>query len=138
MKRLISSAFLILLIIQTMAYAQPFGPPIYIADPVEMECRYYFAGNERHFNPRPDNYTIDIGYTTDFKSQDQACEFWRCIYTNGTVKVNPDNRPIEKDICLCNPGHYWDDVKGCVKFRNINKEKTFLGLIFGWIMGIFG
>src|SRR3989344_5173632 len=134
MKRLISSAFLILLIIQTMAYAQPFGPPIYIADPVEMECRYYFAGNERHFNPRPDNYTIDIGYTTDFKSQDQACEFWRCIYTNGTVKV-VDNRPIEKDLCVCSSGQYWDDIKGCTMLKSQDKSFNFLQLIWGWIRG---
>ena len=122
---------------ELIAFAQPFGPPIYVADPVSMECRYYFAGNERHFNPRPENYTLDIGYTTDFKDQEQACEFWRCIYTNGTVKVTPDNRPIEKDMCVCNSGYYWDDVKGCVKFKQHEGPKTFLGLIWGWIIGIF-
>src|SRR3989338_7174392 len=96
MKKSIAFFALFFILSGIMAFAQPFGPPIYIEDPVNMECRYYFAGNERHFNPRPENYTIDIGYTTDFKNQEQACEFWRCVYTNGTVKVTPDNRPIEK------------------------------------------
>src|SRR3989338_3731851 len=117
--------------------AQPFGPPLYIANPSTMECRYYFAGDERHFNPRPENYTLNIGYTTEFKNQDQACEFWRCIYTNGTVKVTPDNRPIEKDLCVCGSGQYWDDIKGCVEFKQQEGPKTFLGLIWGWITGIF-
>ena len=137
MKRIIIFLGLFLIVNGLIAAAQPFGPPIYVADPVSMACRYYFAGNERHFNPRPENYTIDIGYTTDFKSQEQACEFWRCIYTNGTVKVTPDNKPIEKELCVCGSGYYWDDVKGCVEFKQQEGPKTFLGLIWGWITGIF-
>ena len=137
MKEIITFLGLFLILNSIIAFAQPFGPPIYIADPEKMECRYYFAGNERHFNPRPENYTLDIGYTTDFKSQDQACEFWRCIYTNGTVKVTPDNRPIEKDLCACSSGYYWDDIKGCVEFKQQKGPQTFLGLIWGWITGIF-
>lgn len=137
MKRLIAFAVLLFMLIQTTAYAQPFGPPIYVADPVNMECRYYFAGNQRHFNPRPENYTIDIGYTTDFKNQDQACEFWRCIYTNGTVKVGPDNRPIEADLCICSSGQYWDDAKGCLKLKEESPAINFLQLIWRWVRGIF-
>ncbi|MAG91284.1 hypothetical protein CMO83_01250 [Candidatus Woesearchaeota archaeon] len=117
--------------------SQPFGPPTYIADPEKMECRYYFAGNERHFNPRPENYTIDIGYTTDFENEGHACEFWRCIYTDGTVKVDQNQRPVENDLCVCNPGHYWDDVFGCVKLKEQQGPITFLQLILGWISGIF-
>jgi len=137
MKGIITFLGLFLILSGFIAIAQPFGPPIYVADPISMECRYYFAGNERHFNPRPENYTLDIGYTTDFKSQDQACEFWRCIYTNGTVKVTPDNKPIEKELCICGSGRYWDDVKGCAEFRQQKGPQTFLGLIWGWITGIF-
>ena len=137
MKRIMIFLAVFFILNGIVAIAQPFGPPIYIADPVSMGCRYYFAGNERHFNPRPENYTIDIGYTTDFKSEEHACEFWRCIYTNGTVKVTPDNRPIEKELCICSSGNYWDDVKGCVKFRQQEEPKTFLRLIFGWVIGIF-
>lgn len=129
--------FIMLLIMESISYAQPFGPPIYIADPVKMDCNYYFAGNQRHFNPRPENYTIDIGYTTDFKNAEHACEFWRCAYTNGTVKVDQNKRPIEKDLCVCNPGYYWDDVYGCVKLKQQERQKTFLRLILGWIAGIF-
>jgi len=137
MKRLIVLSILLLLLNEIIVFAQPFGPPIYIADPVKMDCKYYFAGNQRHFNPRPENYTIDIGYTTDFKNEEQACEFWRCIYTNGTVKVTQDKKPIEKDLCVCNSGSYWDDVYGCVKFKEQEGSITFLQLIWRIVKGIF-
>ena len=137
MKRLICFSLIIFLLVGVIAYAQPFGPPIYIADPLKMECRYYFSGNERHFNPRPENFTIDIGYTTDFKNQDQACEFWRCIYTKGTVKADANKMPIEKDLCACGSGSYWDDVYGCVKSKQQEEPINFLQLIWGWIKGIF-
>ena len=136
MKRLISCLSLFLLLVSAIAYAQPFGPPIYIADPVRMECKYYFAGNERHFNPRPDNYTVNIGYTTDFKNEAQACEFFRCTHTNGSVKVDEGKKPIEKDLCVCPESAYWDDVLGCVKSQQ-QKSINFLQLIWGWFKGIF-
>ena len=114
----------IFLILAVISYAQPFGPPLYIANSETMECKYYFSGDARHFNPRPDNFTINIGYTTDFKSQDQACEFFRCVYTNGTVKVYEDKKPIEKDLCLCHEGSYWNNVTGCVKiYKEEHKEQ---------------
>jgi hypothetical protein len=137
MKRLISFLAFVFVLLAVISHSQPFGPPIYIADPVNMECKYYFAGNEVHFNPRPDNYTVDIGYTTDFKSEEQACEFWRCIYTNGSVKVDQDRKLIEKNLCACNPGEYWDDIYGCVEMKQAEQQKTFLGLIWRWITGFF-
>lgn len=137
MKKLICFSLLIFMLFGIISYAQPFGPPIYIADSTTMDCRYYFAGNERHFNPRPENYTIDIGYTTDFKSQDQACELWRCVYTNGSIKVDADKKPLEKDLCVCGSGQYWDDINGCVKLKQENRDINFLQLIWRWIKGIF-
>jgi len=137
MKRLIVLSILLLLLNEIIVFAQPFGPPIYIADPVKMDCKYYFAGNQRHFNPRPENYTIDIGYTTDFKNEEHACEFWRCAYTNGTIKVDQNKKPIEKDLCVCNSGSYWDDVYGCVKFKEQEGSITFLQLIWRIVKGIF-
>ncbi|MEK6837824.1 MAG: hypothetical protein AABX69_04175, partial [Nanoarchaeota archaeon] len=119
-----------------MAYAQPFGPPVYIADPVAMKCRYYFAGNQKHFNPRPENYTIDIGYTTEFKNEAQACEFFRCTYTKGSVKVDESKKPIERDLCVCPESTYWDDVYGCIRLEQ-QERVTFLQLIWGWIIGVF-
>ncbi len=123
----------------SIADAQPFGPPLYIADPVAMKCRYYFAGDQRHFNPRPENYTINIGYTTDFKSEAQACEFFRCAYTNGTVKVYEDKKPIEKDLCLCPPDRYWNNETGCVKIVKERQkgQTTFLQKILELIKGFF-
>lgn len=136
MKRVLFYLSIIFLLSSIVAYAQPFGQPIYIADPVKMECRYYFAGNEKHFNPRPDNYTINIGYTTDFKSQEQACEFFRCTHTSGSVKVDGSKKPIEKDMCVCPESTYWDDVLGCVKSKQ-QESINFLQLIWVWFKGIF-
>ena len=136
MSRLIPYLLIFLLSISILAFAQPFGPPLYIADPVKMVCRYYFAGDQRHFNPRPDNYTINIGYTTDFKNEEQACEFFRCTHTNGSVKVDESRKPVEKDLCLCNDGAYWDDAYGCVALKP-QKQINFLQLIWEWVKGVF-
>lgn len=118
-----------------ITYAQPFGPPIYIADPANMVCRYYFAGDQKHFNQRPDNYTINIGYTTDFKSEAQACDFFRCAYTNGSIKVDESKKPIENDLCVCPENAYWDAVYGCVKAKQ-QEQVTFLQSIWRWIKGL--
>ena len=88
-----------------------------------MKCRYYFAGDQKHFNSRPDNYTINIGYTTDFKSESQACEFFRCVYTNGTILVDENKKPIEKDLCICPEDKYWSNETGCVK-KKLEYENT--------------
>ncbi len=137
MKRLIVALAILFLMGTIIAEAQPFGPPIYISNPAAMDCKYYFAGNQRHFNPRPENYTVDIGYTTDFKNQDQACELWRCIYTNGTIKIDANKQPLEKELCLCGSGYYWDDIGGCVKLKAGEQSITFLQLIWKWIKEIF-
>jgi len=137
MKKLIGVLAMLFLISAVIAVAQPFGPPIYIANPTAMDCKYYFAGDKRHFNPRPENFTIDIGYTTDFKSQEQACELWRCVYTNGSVKVDADKKPLEKNLCVCGSGQYWDDINGCVKLKQENRDINFLQLIWKWIKRIF-
>ena len=121
MKRFLCILLAILMGTISFASAQPFGPPLYIANPEIMKCSYYFAGNQKHFNPRPENYTINIGYTTDFKSEAQACELFRCAYTNGTVKVDENKKPIEKDLCICREGSYWNNETGCVK---IQKEES--------------
>ena len=134
--RLVFHLLAILLFSSIAAYAQPFGPPLYIADPINMECRYYFAGNQRHFNPRPDNYTVNIGYTTDFKNEGQACEFFRCTYTNGSVKVDEGKKPVENDLCVCPADTSWDDVYGCVRLKP-QEHINFLQLIWRWFKGIF-
>src|SRR3989344_450494 len=137
MKRMICFSLIIFLLIAAISYAQLFGPPVYIANPNAMDCKYYFAGDQRHFNPRPENYTVDIGYITDFKNQEQACEMWRCEYTNGKIKADSNRQPLEKDLCLCGSGYYWDDVNGCVKLNESRKDITFLQLIWNWITRIF-
>ncbi|MBI2657131.1 hypothetical protein HYX08_00375 [Candidatus Woesearchaeota archaeon] len=133
MRKLSFILILFSLLISAVANAQPFGPPLYIADPVAMKCRYYFAGNEKHFNPRPENYTINIGYTTDFKSEAQACEFFRCVYTNGTVIVDQDKKPIETNLCFCRENGYWNNETGCVRLNQEQKKEGFFSRLFkGW------
>ena len=135
----ISFLFIIfVLFASVIAYAQPFGPPLFIADPVNMKCRYYFAGDQRHFNPRPENYTINIAYVTDIKTEEQACDFFRCIYTNGSVKVDADKKPLEKDLCICKEGTYWDVQFGCLKIKKQEENLTFLQMFLGWIKALFG
>jgi hypothetical protein len=92
-------------------FVYAYSPPIYIANPETLECRYYFAGeadcfnacmnecqdagyNEEycfsqcadpcHYNPRPEGFTADIGETTKFSNQSEACERWKgCINKKG-------------------------------------------------------
>ena len=137
MKRLLGFLLMAFMLGIPIADAQPFGPPIYIADPAKMDCKYYFAGDKGHFNPRPEEYTVDIGYTTDFKSQEQACEFFRCVQTNGTIVVDENKKPVEKNLCVCPQNEYWDDVLGCVKMKETEEPITFLQLIWRWVNKIF-
>jgi len=122
MKALLCFLLVFFLFSSANVSAQPFGPPVYIADPVNIKCRYYFAGDEKHFNPRPENYTINIGYTTDFKSESQACEFFRCVYTNGTVLIDQNKQPIEKNLCICKEGAYWNNETGCMKIKQLEES----------------
>jgi len=101
-----------------------------------MKCRYYFAGDQRHFNPRPENYTINIAYVTDMKNEQQACDFFRCAYTNGSVKVGPDKKPLEKDLCVCRENAYWNSQFGCVKIKQ-EQQISFLQSIWNWVKGVF-
>jgi len=118
--------------------AQPFGPPIYVADPVSLNCKYYFAGDPDHINPRPENYTINVGYTTFFKSDQHACEFFRCAFTNGTVLVNDDDEPLEHDLCVCPENTLWNNVSGCINVKQEQVQRTsFLQSFWNWIKGLF-
>ena len=136
MKKLMCFLVAIFLLEAVISHAQPFGPPLYIADPASMKCRYYFAGDSRHFNPRPENYTINIGYTTDFKNESQACELFRCAYTNGSVRIDENKKPIEKDLCVCPTGAYLNNESGCVRLKQ-EEHPAFLQSFWRWLKGIF-
>ena len=137
MKKLMFFSVVVFLLSSIFINAQPFGPPLYIADPASMNCRYYFAGDQRHFNPRPENYTINVAYVTDMKSEQQACDFFRCVHTNGSVKVDNNKKPIESDMCVCPQNTRWDLQFGCVKIQK-QKEATFLQAILDWLKRILG
>ena len=99
-----------------LSIAQPFGPPIYIANPDTLECRYYFSGDEQHFNPRPDNYTVNIGYTTDFKGQNQACDLIKCQNTGGQILLQDKDDP-NPNVCVCPSGAFSNET-GCPIIEN--------------------
>lgn len=65
-----------------------YDPPIFIANPETKECKYYFAGDAKHFNPRPEDFTVDIGLTTDYTDVDNACKQWQDCVNEGNVWEN--------------------------------------------------
>jgi hypothetical protein len=96
--------FILILIysINVLAYQ----PPVYIANPNTLECKYYFAGDTRHFNPRPENFTITLGPTTNFKDVDDACNQWKCFVSMGTWDANNER-------CICIENFEWTE-RGCI------------------------
>jgi len=102
-KTILAVLMLILLINTAIAYE----PPIYIAK----ECKYYFSGDDKHFNPRPENFTINIGYTTDFENLDQACNIFKCIESEGDWNIKENN-------CTCKDKKIWNNERGCIKKPN--------------------
>ncbi|MBS3056644.1 MAG: hypothetical protein J4473_04385 [Candidatus Aenigmarchaeota archaeon] len=98
----------------TLAYELP----IYVANPNTYECKYYFAGDEKHFNPRPENFNIDIGPVTEFKDENEACEFWKCSVSKGKWTGS---------ICDCPGSSFWSNATGCTTSNGIpvisDKEK---------------
>ena len=141
-------ALFALIFLANIAFAQPFGPPLYIANPSTLECLYYFAGDEKHFNPRPENYTDNIGYTTDFKSQEQACLLYKCVKTNGRVWLQEKDDP-NPDICLCPNEFQFANETGCVSMqkatgvalkesRNISKPQNWIlvGILAALALGV--
>lgn len=135
MRKLLIIALAVLL--SSIAYAQPFGPPLYIANPKTLECRYYFAGDERHFNPRPENFTVNLGYTTEFSGERQACEMYRCIATAGLIYVDKDNKPLEANLCKCPENTFWNETKGCTKLIIEEKKLGLLQRFLNWIKSLF-
>ena len=140
-----------LILLINIVLAQPFGPPIYIANPDNLECRYYFAGDEKHFNPKPENYTISIGYTTDFKDLEQACSLFKCQYTDGLVLLQ-DKDDLNPDICLCPEGFQFVNETGCTSMQKatgfaVKESKAgvfskgrllvFFGIIVIFVLGAF-
>ena len=102
------------------ALSQPFGPPLYIANPETLECRYYFSGDQKHFNPRPENYTESIGYTTEFKDKDQACGLYRCVKTGGRILLTGKDDTNPK-LCECLLGAFWNNE---TLFQTVRRAHT--------------
>ena len=134
--------FGIFIFLVNIVFSQEFGPPIFIADPNTLECKYYFSGDARHFNPRPENYTENIGYTTEFKDQDQACGMYKCIKTEGRVLLS-DKEDINPQLCQCPIGTFWNNETGCdstirpVAEVEEQEEKNFLAKILDWFVSLF-
>lgn len=101
---------LLFLLLMPIALSQPFGPPLYIANPETGECGYYFAGDPKHFNARPENFTINLGYTTDFENVHHACNLWKCSITDG----------LWRDECYCPKDKILVNGTGCVYINETN------------------
>ncbi|MBI2546111.1 hypothetical protein HYV81_02940 [Candidatus Woesearchaeota archaeon] len=92
-----------------LAYSQPFGPPVYIVNPETAECKYYFAGDPKHYNPRPEGFNFTLGYTTETK-----CEHWYlCRGLNGS---NPGIGWAE-GTCVCPPNYEFNETLGCISAK---------------------
>lgn len=104
--------FSISIFLVNTALSQEFGPPMFIADPDTLECRYYFSGDAKHFNPRPENYTEDLGLTTEFKDKDQACGLYRCVKTGGRILLLNKDDPGPR-LCECGLEKIWNNETGC-------------------------
>ena len=100
--------FSISIFLVNTAFSQEFSPPLFIADPDTLECRYYFAGDAEHFNPRPENYTEDLGLTTYFKDKDQACGLYRCSKTGGSILLMNKDDPSPR-LCECGLEKIWNN-----------------------------
>ena len=136
--------FSVFIFLVNTAFSQPFGPPLFIANPETMECKYYFSGDQRHFNPRPENYTENIGYTTEFKDKDQACGMYICIKTNGRVLLSSKDDTNPR-LCGCPIGTSWNNETGCNEnnapvtgLTSLEQEKkNFLIRLWEWIIALF-
>ena len=136
--------FGIFILTANAVFSQPFGPPLFIANPETLECRYYFAGDQKHFNPIPENYTENIGYTTEFKDKDQACGLYRCIKTGGRVLLT-SNEDTNPNLCACPIGTFWSNETGCdAAIRPVTsptaleqEKKNFLARLWEWIVSLF-
>ena len=125
-------------------FSQQFGPPLFIANPDTLECKYYFSGDQRHFNPRPENYTENIGYTTEFKDKDQACGMYICIKTGGRILLS-SKEDTNPRLCQCPIGMFWNNETGCdATIKPVTglttleqKDKNFFIRIWEWIISLF-
>ena len=145
MERSLMLHFCIFAILANAVFSQPFGPPLFIANPETLECRYYFAGNEKHFNPRPENYTENIGYTTEFKDKDQACGVYICVKTAGRILLASKDDANPK-LCECPLGTFWNNETGCTaginpatEAKEQDKKNIFSIFIrlLNWIISLF-
>lgn len=123
MKKSFIILILMILLLKTIV-AQPFGPPVYIFNPDTGECRYYFAGDEKHFNPRPENFTADIGFTADFKDMDEACYKYKCRMSDGGWN----------DGCYCHINSTWSNITGCTVQEKIDELSPKRTNIFSFLL----
>jgi len=93
-----------LLIFSINAFSQEFGPPVYIANPVTGECRYYFAGDPKHYNPRPENFTFNIGLTTETN-----CDLWYLCRNSSKPGIG-----WAEGRCVCAHGLEFNETEGCL------------------------
>ncbi len=121
---------ILIILLLTTSIAAAYEMPKYVANPETYECKYYFAGDEKHFNPRPENFTIDIGDVTGYKDVDDACMQWKCSATRGKwISGN----------CTCPGNSAWKNNTGCVATGSgpvMSEEEICKGTKGVWAAGI--
>lgn len=106
--------FLLVMLVLSAA-ASAYATPVYIANPKTLDCKYYFAGDAAHFNPRPESYTITVG-----EASKASCEEWRCGFTGGSWL---------NGSCACPKSGYFNESGGCV----FEGEASFLTKLLRWL-----
>jgi len=114
--------------------AAGYFPPTYIANPETGECKYYFAGDERHHNPLPNGTWRMVGLAEENRSICQiACiryseegQIWHglgcdCLgeFEGGCInwcRIKNGEWVKDESMCVCPIGMEWNSSgSGCIK-----------------------
>ncbi len=116
-----------------MGAAAGYLPPTHIASPETGECKYYFAGDDRHRNPMPNGTWYMVGLAEENRTVCQwAClrysaeeEIWEglgcdCLGEGDEGCTNwcriKEGEWVKDDsACVCPIGMEWEAEVGCVK-----------------------
>ncbi len=128
-----------------MGIAAGYFPPTHIANPETGECRYYFAGDERHYNPLPEGKWYMVGlaeenrstcqeacmYYTTYKPQDKIWKGLLCDCLGegeegctNWCRIKGGEWAKDESTCVCSMGMEWDPEKGCIKSSNYGSAIT--------------
>lgn len=98
MKGILALALFLLALFATKASA--YLLPVYIANPETGECKYYFAGDARHYNPPPNGTWYIVGLSeSNWTECQEVCFMNTNRFWEGVLRVTKNNLTLE-DIPL--------------------------------------